>query len=154
MGVVPPLPHRLAPPRLTSRLIARQRLAQHLRSIPAPNVYVVDAPAGYGKSTLVAQLVASDSRRLAWLTLDEQDADPVHCISDLVFALGIDGFVAYYWVDAGDGVMVSTTVFQDQAGADASNERATAFIRDEDLGDLWPNPAHVTAGEVVAAATA
>jgi hypothetical protein len=50
--------------------------------------------------------------------------------------------------------MVSTTVFQDQAGADASNERATAFIRDEDLGDLWPNPAHVTAGEVVAAATA
>ena len=66
----------------------------------------------------------------------------------------IDGFVAYYWVDAGDGVMVSTTVFQDQAGADASNERATAFIRDEDLGDLWPNPAHVTAGEVVAAATA
>ena len=66
----------------------------------------------------------------------------------------IPGFVAYYWVDAGDGVMVSTTVFQDQAGADASNERATAFIRDEDLGDLWPNPAHVTAGEVVAAATA
>ena len=66
----------------------------------------------------------------------------------------IDGFVAYYWVDAGDGVMVATTVFEDQAGVDSSNETATAFIRDEDLGNLYPNPAQVTVGEVVAAAAA
>ena len=66
----------------------------------------------------------------------------------------IDGFVAYYWVDAGNGVMVATTVFEDQAGADASNETAAAFIRDEDLGDLYPNPAQVSAGEVVATAVA
>ena len=65
----------------------------------------------------------------------------------------IDGFVAYYWVDAGGGVFASTTVFEDQAAADASNERATAFIRDENLGDLMPNPAQVTVGEVVATAT-
>jgi hypothetical protein len=31
----------------------------------------------------------------------------------------IEGFVAYYWVDAGNGLMVSTSVFEDQAGADA-----------------------------------
>src|SRR5436190_841408 len=66
----------------------------------------------------------------------------------------IDGFVAYHWVDAGDGVMVATTVFEDQAGVDSSNETATAFIRDEDLGNLYPNPAQVTVGEVVAAAAA
>jgi hypothetical protein len=30
----------------------------------------------------------------------------------------IQGFVAYYWVDAGDGVMISTSVFQDQASAE------------------------------------
>jgi len=28
----------------------------------------------------------------------------------------IPGFVAYYWVDAGGGVMISTSVFQDKAG--------------------------------------
>ncbi len=28
----------------------------------------------------------------------------------------VSGFVAYYWVNAGGGVMVSTSVFQDQAG--------------------------------------
>ena len=64
----------------------------------------------------------------------------------------MDGFVAYYWVDAGDGVMVATTVFEDEDAANASNERAAAFIRDEDLGHLYPNPPQVTAGEVVATA--
>jgi hypothetical protein len=62
----------------------------------------------------------------------------------------IEGFVAYFWIDAGDGVMVSTSVFQDRSGADASNKKAVDWIREEDLGDLYPNPAQVTFGEVVA----
>ena len=28
----------------------------------------------------------------------------------------VPGFVAYYWIDAGDGAMVSTSVFEDQPG--------------------------------------
>ena len=63
----------------------------------------------------------------------------------------VSGFVAYYWVDAGDGVMVSTSVFQDQAGAEESIERAAQFVRDN-LASLLPNPPQVTAGEVVASA--
>ncbi|HEY5836076.1 hypothetical protein [Streptomyces sp.] len=61
----------------------------------------------------------------------------------------VQGFVAYYWVDAGGGVMVSTSVFQDRAGAEASNDRAADFVRDR-LASLLPNPPQVTAGEVVA----
>ncbi|MEV7446708.1 hypothetical protein AB0O22_37140 [Streptomyces sp. NPDC091204] len=63
----------------------------------------------------------------------------------------VPGFVAYYWVDAGQGVMVSTSVFQDRAGADESIERAADFVR-ENLASLLPNPPQVTAGEVVASA--
>ncbi|MEW2396732.1 hypothetical protein [Streptomyces sp. NPDC046862] len=63
----------------------------------------------------------------------------------------IPGFVAYYWLDAGNGVMVSTSVFQDQAGADESIARAADFVRDN-LVSLLPNPPQVTAGEVVASA--
>ncbi|MEU9161893.1 hypothetical protein AB0D29_16680 [Streptomyces sp. NPDC048424] len=63
----------------------------------------------------------------------------------------VTGFVAYYWVDAGDGVMVSTSVFQDRAGADESIERAADFVR-ENLASLLPNAPQVTAGEVVASA--
>ncbi|MFI6739248.1 hypothetical protein ACIBI9_40535 [Nonomuraea sp. NPDC050451] len=61
----------------------------------------------------------------------------------------VPGFVAYYWVDAGDGVMVSTSVFEDQAGAEESTKMAADFVRDR-LASLYPNPPQVTAGEVVA----
>jgi hypothetical protein len=61
----------------------------------------------------------------------------------------IPGFVAYYWVDAGGGVMISTSVFQDKAGAEESNRRAAEWIR-QNLDPLLPNPPQITAGEVVA----
>ncbi len=61
----------------------------------------------------------------------------------------VSGFVAYYWVDAGDGVLVSTSVFQDQAGAEESISKAADFVRDN-LASLLPNPPQVMAGEVLA----
>ena len=61
----------------------------------------------------------------------------------------IPGFLAYYWVDAGDGVMVSTSVFENQAGAEESNRRAADYVR-ENMAPLLPNPPQITAGEVVA----
>jgi hypothetical protein len=61
----------------------------------------------------------------------------------------VEGFVAYYWVDAGGGVMVSTSVFRDRAGAEESTRRAEEFVRDR-LASLLPDPPQVTAGEVVA----
>jgi hypothetical protein len=63
----------------------------------------------------------------------------------------VPGFVAYYWVDAGNGVMVSTSVFEDQAGAETSTSKASEFVRDN-LASLFPNPPQVTTGEVVASA--
>ena len=61
----------------------------------------------------------------------------------------VPGFVAYYWVDAGGGVMISTSVFQDQSGAEESNKRAADYVR-ENLASLLPKPPQITAGEVVA----
>ncbi|WP_351236422.1 hypothetical protein [Streptomyces sp. NPDC002133] len=63
----------------------------------------------------------------------------------------VPGLVAYYWIDAGNGTMVSTSVFQDQAGAEESISRASDFVRDN-LASLLPNPPQVMAGEVVASA--
>ena len=64
----------------------------------------------------------------------------------------VPGFVAYYWVDAGAGVMISTSVFQDQSGAEESNKRAADYVR-ENLASLLPKPPQITAGEVVAGAS-
>ena len=61
----------------------------------------------------------------------------------------IPGFVAYYWVDAGGGVMISTSVFQDKSRAEESTRKAADWVR-ENLAALLPKPPQVTAGEVVA----
>jgi hypothetical protein len=45
--------------------------------------------------------------------------------------------------------MVSTSLFEDRAGAEASTERARDWVA-ENLADVLPNPPQVTAGEVAA----
>ena len=59
------------------------------------------------------------------------------------------GFVAYYWVDAGDGVMISTSVFEHKAAEEESNWKAGEFVA-QHLAPLLPNPPQITTGEVVA----
>jgi hypothetical protein len=59
------------------------------------------------------------------------------------------GFVAYYHVNAGDGVIVSTSVFEHKDAEEQSNFRAGEFVQ-EHLAPLLPNPPQVTAGEVEA----
>jgi hypothetical protein len=62
----------------------------------------------------------------------------------------LPGFVAYYWVDAGGGVMISTSVFQDQATAQESNRKAEDWVRQNNMASVMPNPPQISAGEVVA----
>jgi hypothetical protein len=81
----------------------------------------------------------TDSQKVAKLV--EEDYVPI--ISEM------PGFVAYYCVDAGDGVMVSTSVFEHKAAEEQSTFRAGEFVA-KDLGLLSPNPPQVTAGEAVA----
>jgi hypothetical protein len=38
------------------------------------------------------------------------------------------GFIAYYWLDTGDGG-VSFTIFEDKAGADEATRRAADYVR-------------------------
>lgn len=61
----------------------------------------------------------------------------------------IPGFLAFYCVDAGNHVIVSTSVFQEQASAEASNRRAENWVQ-QNIASLLPNPPQVTTGEVFA----
>jgi hypothetical protein len=65
----------------------------------------------------------------------------------------IPGFIAYYWIAAGDGVMASLSLFESREGADKSVELARAWAA-ENAPALFPNPPRVTEGPVVASATA
>jgi hypothetical protein len=61
----------------------------------------------------------------------------------------VPGFVNYNVVDAGGGTLVTISVFEDQSGAEESNNRAAEWIQQHNLGSLIPNRPQITAGEVV-----
>jgi hypothetical protein len=60
----------------------------------------------------------------------------------------VDGFVGYYVVDTGDGVIASVSIFETQASADEGNQLAKQFFKERLRGLLQANP-QVTAGEAV-----
>jgi hypothetical protein len=64
----------------------------------------------------------------------------------------VPGFIAYYWLDVGDGVMASMSVYEDQAGADESVRIAHGWVA-ENAATLLPNAPDVIEGDVVATAT-
>jgi hypothetical protein len=61
----------------------------------------------------------------------------------------LPGFVAYYMADAGDGVTVSTSVFEHKDAEEESTFLAGEFVA-EHLEPMLPNQPQITAGEVVA----
>ena len=60
-------------------LITKARAADH-------RVVSVTAPAGYGKSALLAQWAAAEDRRVAWVSLDRLDDDPSALVTLLASA--------------------------------------------------------------------
>ena len=51
------------------------------------SVVGIFAPAGYGKTTLLAQSVGREQRPVAWVSLDEGDSDPVVLLSHVAVAV-------------------------------------------------------------------
>jgi hypothetical protein len=60
----------------------------------------------------------------------------------------VPGYVAYWAIDAGGGVVASVSVFHDQAGVEEATRRAAGWVK-ENLASLMPNAPQVTMGEVV-----
>ena len=66
---------KLHPPAARKEWVERRELIGHLNGTAAKLV-LVDAPAGFGKTTLVAQWLAAGARPYAWVSLDPGDDDP------------------------------------------------------------------------------
>ena len=62
---------------------------------------------------------------------------------------GIPGFVAYYMVDCGSGMVATVSVFDDQAGADQSNAVAAEWVKEYVLPQYSVSAPEITAGEVI-----
>ena len=67
---------KLAPPSPRPGTVAKEAVIGQLSGGTVPLATVV-APAGYGKTTLLARWAQADPRPFAWVALDGQDDDPV-----------------------------------------------------------------------------
>ncbi len=78
---------KLSIPRLSKSLVERSQLLAMLeRSVSVP-LTVVTAPAGYGKTTTVAQWARSTAHPVAWITLGAEDNAPSRFLSYLITAM-------------------------------------------------------------------
>lgn len=79
---------KLFVPRVRRRLVVRDRLSERLDSAAAARLILLSAPAGFGKTTLLASwLERHHDRAVAWLSLDASDDDPGRFWSYVVTAL-------------------------------------------------------------------
>jgi LuxR family maltose regulon positive regulatory protein len=76
------------PPTLKN-LVSRHRLLERLDEgiRQGKKLTLISAPAGYGKTTLLAEWIRKSQFTTAWLSLDEGDNDPVRFLSYLISAL-------------------------------------------------------------------
>src|SRR5215469_11449747 len=74
------------PPGARLGIVVRAALVERLSATTAP-VITVAAPPGYGKTTLMAQWAERIGSRVAWLSCDAGDNDPVVLLSALAVAL-------------------------------------------------------------------
>ena len=121
--------------------LARPRLASRLHRAPAGQVTTLVAPAGFGKTTLLAQALdarlPTSGRRVAWVTCDGAHGDADRLAHDVSRALGHQR-QGEPWADLLDGSDVCLVV--DDVGripAGSCGERWLAELIDK------PSAAHV-----------
>ncbi len=78
---------QLRPPRIRPGLVPRPRLVQRLLGFSSAPLALLVAPAGYGKTSLLAEWRDQDSRPFAWLSVNDRDNDPAHLLASMANAL-------------------------------------------------------------------
>ncbi len=61
----------------------------------------------------------------------------------------LPGFVEYFWIDLGDGAMISITVFKSLSEAINANEKTRIWVKDC-LGSVLAPSVRIEAGAIVA----
>ncbi len=78
---------KLYAPPVRPELVSRPRLVQRLQAGLGGKLTVISAPAGFGKTTLVSEWLATTDRTIAWLSLDKEDSHTHRFLSYLLAAV-------------------------------------------------------------------
>lgn len=106
---------KLSPPPPRRDALERPRLQRELERAAAGRLTLIAAPAGYGKTTLLAGWLAARRAPVAWLSLDADDNAPLRFLRHLAAALQrVDATLAALGDFAtADGRAVATTILND-----------------------------------------
>ncbi len=112
---------KLQPQRTRSQLVSRSRLMKQFPPInKQPKLTLLVAPAGYGKSTLLAQLIKKRGvHSVAWLGLDDSDNN-------------LDTFLDYLWAAFQNSTSLEdiesfSTEFNESSGGNAKSRLQVLF---------------------------
>jgi LuxR family transcriptional regulator, maltose regulon positive regulatory protein len=81
------LPSKLFVPVPEPDVVVRQRLLDRLTAVDSASLILISAPAGSGKTTLVADWLRQTSRSAGWMSLDPADDDPHTFLEYLIEAV-------------------------------------------------------------------
>lgn len=84
---IPLLPTKLYVPPLRSSVLRRPALMTKLNGMDHYPLTLIAAPAGFGKTTLVAEWITHGEHSVAWLALDEDDNEVGRFLTYLIAAL-------------------------------------------------------------------
>ena len=86
-GGFPLLTTKLHRPLPRASLVCRPHLTARLIQGVAGPITLISAPAGFGKTTLLAQWLSESTTPVAWLALDKEENDPARFLAYLVAAV-------------------------------------------------------------------
>jgi LuxR family maltose regulon positive regulatory protein len=78
---------KLLPPSPRPGVVPRTALVERLLAADAVPIISVVAPAGYGKTTLLAQWAERKAPRVGWISVDQADNDPVALLTYIATAV-------------------------------------------------------------------
>ena len=78
---------KLRPPLARQGIVARTALVDRVVAASPPAVIAVVAPAGYGKTTFLAQWAERKKPQVGWVSVDARDNDPVVLLTYIAVAL-------------------------------------------------------------------
>src|SRR5215211_8279494 len=128
------LESKLRPPRIRDGAVPRAALMTLVeeRSASMPIVFLSAGP-GWGKTTLLGQWASRSRRPFAWVSIDENDNDPIVLLTYIAVALDrispLD--VGVFDALASPGVSVEGTVVPRLGAALATSEHAVVLVLDD-----------------------
>jgi LuxR family maltose regulon positive regulatory protein len=126
---------KLWPPVLRPVLVPRERPLSVLRSGEGCTLTLVDAPAGSGKTTVLAQWLAADAERISpcWFSVDPSDNDPTRFWTYAIMAMrnAVPGLGDASLAALGGGADVATFVLPPAINELAAADPHLALVIDD-----------------------